>query len=124
MGDQQRLGVGLAGSDVQEMDALPVDLGDELGVGVEPRLCGAPVVLRAPVLGKFLQIAKRYAAGPPSARQLAGPAGAGEPVVQVVEVRLADLDAEKLNVFAYLFSSSAGLVPVKKAMNNGGRVLS
>jgi hypothetical protein len=51
VGDQQRLGVGLAGSDVQEMDALPVDLGDELGVGVEPRLGGTPVVLRAPVLG-------------------------------------------------------------------------
>jgi hypothetical protein len=68
------------------------------------------------VLGKFLQIAKRYAAGPPSARQLAGPAGAGEPVVQVVDVRLADLDAERLNVLAHLFSSSAGLVPVRKKL--------
>ncbi len=115
MGDQQRFGVGLAGSDVQEMDALPVDLGDELGVGVEARLGGAPVVLRTPVLGKFLQIAKRYAAGPPSARQLAAPAGAGEPVVQVVDVRLADLDAERLNVLAHLFSSSAGQVLVKKS---------
>jgi hypothetical protein len=36
-------------------------------------------------------------------------------VVQVVDVRLADLDAERLNVLDHLFSSSAGLVLVKKS---------
>jgi hypothetical protein len=35
--------------------------------------------------------------------------------VQVVDVRLADLDAERLNVLAHLFSSSAGLVPVRQS---------
>ena len=44
---------GLA-DDVQEVDALAVDLGGELWVLVEPRLGGAPVVLRAPVLGQLL----------------------------------------------------------------------
>jgi hypothetical protein len=45
-------------------------------------------------------------------------------VAQVVHVGLADLDAERLNVLVHLFSSSAGLVPVKKARNNSGRNLS
>src|SRR5215472_15713303 len=91
------------------MDALPVDLGDELRVGVEPRLGGAPVVPRAPVLGQLPQVARRYAAGPPDAGQLRGPAGAAEPVAQVVDVGLADLDAERLDVLAHSFSSSGDL---------------
>src|SRR5438045_8169801 len=101
---------------MQAVNALPVDLGDELGVGVEPRFGGAPVIPRAPVLGQFLQVGKRYSAGPVSGGQLAGPAGAGEPVAQVVHVGLADLDAERLNVLVHLFSSSAGLVPAEKRL--------
>jgi hypothetical protein len=99
--DQQRLRVGLVGSDVQAVDALAVDLGSELWVLVEPRLLGTPVVLRTPVFGELLQMAQRYAAGPPHAGQLAGPAGVGEPVVQVVEVGLGDLDAEGPNAVAH-----------------------
>jgi hypothetical protein len=57
--DQQRLGIGLVGFDVQEVDALAVDLGGELRVLVEPRLLGAPVVPRAPVLGELLEVAQR-----------------------------------------------------------------
>lgn len=53
MRDQQGLGAGLAGLDVQEVDALAVDLGGELWVPVELRLLCAPVVLRVPVPGEF-----------------------------------------------------------------------
>src|SRR5260370_15524286 len=92
--DQQRLGAGLAGSDVQEVDGLAVDLSGELRVGVEPHLGGAPVVARVPVPREFGQVPQRYAAGPPHAGQLAGPAGVAEPVMQVVDLGLRDLDAE------------------------------
>jgi hypothetical protein len=81
VGDQQRLRVGLVGADVQEVDALAVDFGGELGVLVELRLLGAPVVAGAPVLGELGQIVQRDAAGPGHAGQLAGPAGVGQPVV-------------------------------------------
>src|SRR5262249_24040767 len=60
-------------------------------------LLGAPIVPRAPVLGELLEVAKWYAAGPTHAGQLARPAGVGEPMMQVVEVGLWDLDAERLN---------------------------
>jgi len=99
--DQQRLAARLAGPDVQEVDVLAVDLGGELWVGVELRLGGVPVVAGAPVLGQLLQVAQRYTAGPSHAGQLAGPVGTGQPVVQVVDVGLGDLDAEGLDGFAH-----------------------
>src|SRR5439155_2693252 len=95
--DQQRLGAGLPGFDVQEVDALAVDLGGELRVGVELRLGGAPVISSAPVTGELLQVAQRDAALPPRAGQAARPAGTGEPATQMVDVGLGDLDAEGLD---------------------------
>src|SRR5215472_5248186 len=76
------------------MDGLPVDLGSELRVGVEVRLGGAPVVTGAPVGGQVLQVAQRYAAFPPGAGQAGRPSCIAEPVLQVVDVGLWDLDAE------------------------------
>src|SRR5207253_6086418 len=59
VGDKQRLGAGMPGFDMQEVDPLAVDLGGELRVVVELCLGGAPVVLRAPVPGEVLQVAQR-----------------------------------------------------------------
>ena len=101
VGDQQRLGPGLAGPDVQEVDALAVDLGGELWVGIELRLGGAPVIAGAPVLGQLVQVAHWHAAGPPHVGQPAGPAGTGQPVVQVLDVGLGDLDTEELDTVAH-----------------------
>ena len=55
----------------------------------------APVVARPPVLGQLLQVVERHAAAPADAGQLVGPAGAGEPIAQVVEVGLGDVDPER-----------------------------
>ena len=107
--DQQRPRAWLTGPDVQEVDALAVDLGDELRVGVELRLGGAPVILRAPVPGELFQVTKRHAAVPPHAGQFAGPAGVGEPVVQVIQVGLGDLDAEGPDAVAHRASPCFGL---------------
>jgi hypothetical protein len=94
---------------VQEVDALAVDLGGELGAGVELCLGGAPVIPRAPVAGELFQVSKRQSAVPPRAGQFAGPAGVGEPVVQVVQVGLGDLDAEGPDAVAHCASPCFGL---------------
>jgi hypothetical protein len=44
--------------------------------------------------------------------------------VQVVDVGLADLDTERLDVLGHLFSSSANVVPTRNARHNCGKVLS
>ena len=45
---------------VDEVDVEPVDLGDELGQGVELRLALAPVVVRRPVAREFLERRERH----------------------------------------------------------------
>ncbi len=46
---------------VDEVDVEPVDLGDELGQGVELRLALAPVVVRRPVAREVLERRERHA---------------------------------------------------------------
>ena len=64
---QQRGGVRLRGPDVQEMHALPVDLGDELRVPIDHRLLYAPVVVVAPVRRQIPEVLHRDALAPPGA---------------------------------------------------------
>jgi hypothetical protein len=78
---------------VQELHAGSVDRGDELGVGVERRLAGPPVVLLSPVVGELTQVSGGNAALPAGAGQVAGPAGPGQPLAEVVDVGLRDADA-------------------------------
>src|SRR5262249_51458144 len=101
VGDQQRLGAGPAGLDVQEVDALAVDLGGELRAGVEPRLGSAPVVPCAPIPGELRQVAQRDAALPPHFGQRAWPADAGQPLLQVFDVGLGDVDPKRLDGLAH-----------------------
>ena len=55
----------------------------------------APVELRAPVLAQVLEVREIGAVVPTAARDLVGPARAREPVAEVVEHRLGNLDAER-----------------------------
>ena len=95
------LAPGWPAPDVQEVDALAIYFRRELRIGVELRLGCAPVVLSAPVIGEFPHGVQRYAALPPHAGQLARPPGAGQPVVQMVEVGLGDLDAKRVDAVAH-----------------------
>jgi hypothetical protein len=79
---------------VQEVDVLPVDGGGELGELVELTLVLAPVVRRTPVLGQLLQIVQRDTTFPADAGYLARPPGAGQPLGQVVQVSLGDVNPE------------------------------
>ena len=81
---------------VQEMDGLPVDGGGELGVPVQLRLGGAPVVLRLPVRRQRPQVIERYAAAPPfPAGRFVGPARARQPLPQIVDGGLRNRDAKR-----------------------------
>lgn len=80
------------------MDALTVDVGDELGSGIAGGFGGTPVEPGAPVVGEATQVGGGQAVGPGGFGQVLGPAGAGEAVVQVVEVGLRNVDPEGVDV--------------------------
>jgi hypothetical protein len=107
VGDQQRDRLGVVGADVREVQRLPVDLGEELRQRVEPGLGGTPVEVALPVPREALQVVDRDAAAPALAGDLDAPSGAGEPVAQVVQVGLRDVDAEGADVGHRLGLSSS-----------------
>src|SRR5829696_5256882 len=80
------------------MDILSVDRGGELGILVEPGLPGAPVVGALPALGQSLDVLQRNTIGPADLGKLVGPTSTGKPGVQVVQVRLGDLNSEWLDL--------------------------
>jgi len=87
-------GVGLGGTYVQEVDLLPVDLGEELWVGVQGRLLRPPVVGVAPVRDQVAEVAHRDAGVPVVAWERCGKASAVQACGEVVQVGLIDVDAE------------------------------
>ena len=103
--EQQRQRVRLGRAHVQEVDVLPVDLGGELRVArsAAPR-ARASRSRRASTRPGPCRYADGHAAAPADAGQLVRPAGPGEPVAQVVQVGLRDVDAEgaDLVVFAHV----------------------
>jgi hypothetical protein len=95
VGEDQRQRVRLRGPNMQEVHAGTVDGGGELRVLVELGLVLAPVVAVAPVGGELLEVAERHAAAPADVGQLVGPAGTVQPLAQVVQVGLGDVDPER-----------------------------
>ena len=94
VGQDQRQGFRLGRADVQEVDVLAVDGRHELRELVQSGLLDSPVEPVGPVAGQVLQVVQRHAAGPVVVGRVLRPAGAGNPVVQVVEVGLGDVDPE------------------------------
>ena len=92
---QQRRGVRLGRTDVEEVVLLPVDHRGELRVPVDAGLLGPPVEPGSPVLGQLAQVRHGNSLGPLGARQGVRPPGVGQPRVQVVEGGLGNLDAER-----------------------------
>ena len=97
VGEQQRRRVRLGGAHVQEVHPGAVDLGGELGVGVQPGLGGPPVVGGGPVLGQLPEVLTGHPPAPADVRQLARPPGPRDPLGEVVEVGLRDLDPERFH---------------------------
>ena len=68
------------------------------GKRIERGLLRAPVESVPPVLRQASQVVDRNAPAPAGAFQLARPAGVRQPLAQVVEIRLRNLDAEGFHV--------------------------
>ena len=97
----QRGGVGPRRPDVQEVDVLAVDLGDELRVGVEPRLDRPPVEAVQPVRGQLpdpLDWSRRRRRPRPAARSATRVRRSR--VAQVVQRGLRDVDAERADLLS------------------------
>src|SRR6202042_3097109 len=93
VGEQQRRGVLPCGPDVQEVDALPVDVGDELRSGVQPGLDGPPVESVQPVGGQVADPGGGHAVAAGRAGQLVRPLRPAQPAGQVVQGSLGDVHA-------------------------------
>ena len=52
--DDERQRLFMLGTNVNEMNVQPIDLGDELRQGVQPRLAFAPIVIRPPIARELL----------------------------------------------------------------------
>src|SRR5215208_1818121 len=94
MADDQWQGVGLGRADVEKMDGLIVDLGRELGEGVQTCFLLPPIESGAPILGKTSQVVERHAAAPSAFWELIGPAGLGQTVVELFQGVVGNLDAK------------------------------
>ena len=97
VGQDQRERVGLGRPPVHEVDVEAVDAGLELVEPVEPPLLGPPVELVAPVLDELPQVGLVHPELPPDALGLVGHAGAREPLLQVGQHVVGDVDGERLD---------------------------
>ena len=95
VGDHERQRVRLRGPHVEEVDAEAVELGAELRERVEARLGRPPVVLRRPVRAQLLHVRERDALRPVVDGLGLGPAGASQPLPEVDEILVRDVDAER-----------------------------
>ena len=93
--DDERQRVFMLGTNVDEVDVQPVDLGDELRQGVQSRLTGAPVVVGRPVAREVLHDRQGHALRVVLDRLLVREARAGEASPQVLELRRGDVDRER-----------------------------
>ena len=97
MRNDQRQRVLVAGTDVDEMNVKPVDLGHELRQRVQLGFCRAPVVLLAPVVCQLLHHRQRHALRVIGHRLALGPSRCAYAPAQVVERVLWKIDAERAN---------------------------
>ena len=94
MSDDQRQGIFVFRTHVQEVDAEAVDAGLVLAPIVQHRFAAAPVVAVTPVIDQRLDLGERGALGPVVDCLRARPAGLVDAAVEVLEVRVRDGEGE------------------------------
>ena len=93
--DNERQGVLVLRANVNEVNVEPVDLGHELGEGIQVRLAGAPVVVRHPVVRELLDHGERDALGVIRDGLLLGPVRGRDPSTKFVQRFIRDVDLER-----------------------------
>ena len=89
------------GADVQEVDVEAVDLGAELREAVQPGLARPPVVVLQPVPAQFAGVVQRYPLGPVAHRGRLGPPGPAQPLPEILQLGLRNVDQERGDVVAH-----------------------
>jgi hypothetical protein len=82
------------------MNFEPVNLGDELGQGIEARLDLPPVVVGLPMVHELAHGRERHALGIISNGLLLGPSYRRQAPTEIIEILLRDIDAEWADRFA------------------------
>ena len=82
---------------MEEVDLDPVDLGQELGQGVQPGLDPSQVIVAGPVAGQRLQGGQLHPLGPIGHQLLRRPPHPSETPPQVIQCPIRNLDAERAN---------------------------
>ena len=98
MRDQQRKGVVVRRTLVDEMDVETVDLGCELVEPVQRGFACAPVVFVGPVVGQLTGVAQRDALAPVIDALGLRPSGAGQPLPQVSEISVGNGNAKRIDL--------------------------
>ena len=86
VGDDDRQRILVLRADVDEVDVEPVDFGDEIREGVQPRLDLAPVVFGRPIIGELLHRRELHALRVVVDRLAIGPSGRGNPPAEILEL--------------------------------------
>ena len=89
---------GPAAPHMEKVNLLAVDLGQEVGQRIDPRLDRPPVEPRPPVLGELAQKGQRAFPLPSGARELVRPAGPRQPLAEILEHGLRNGGAEGSDV--------------------------
>ena len=97
VGQDQRERFGLGRPAVDEVDVEAVDAGLELLEPVEPPLLFPPVELVTPVLDELPKVGLVHPEPPSDTLGLVGHAGAREPLLQVGEHAVGDVDGERFD---------------------------
>src|SRR5690349_21466678 len=82
---------------MQEMDRLPIDLGDELWEGIELGFLRAPIKAAALILRQFLQVTEGHATAPAHIGDFVGPLCLCQPVIEFIKCCLGNMDGKRLN---------------------------
>jgi hypothetical protein len=112
--DDERQRVSVLGTNVDEVNAEPVDLGDELGERVQRRLAPTPVVLGRPIASEFLNHRERHALRLIVDRLLLGPLRGRDASTEVVQGLVWNVDLERTNLGCGLRSERPGRTRAKE----------
>ena len=96
---------------VKEVDAETVDFGAMLAEAVEHRLAAPPVIAVPPTVGEGPHFGERRPLAGVVDRLRIGPARASEPIAQIVEFALGDVQVERFDDGGHQGILNYGLAP-------------
>src|SRR5262245_49692638 len=115
--DDERQRVFMLGTNMDEVNVEPIDLGDELGQGVQFRLARSPVVLRGPVACEFLNHSERYALRLICDGLLLGPVRGHDASAEVLQRVIGDVDVKGADSGARLDGATHEELPSRTEAN-------